>query len=200
MIKIIFLCHGNICRSPMAEYVMKDLIGRRGLAQEFEITSGAVSDEEWFNPIYPPAQKILREKGVSFGNHSAHKISATEFAAQDLVIVMDKSNLRWLTRIVGDYSDVAAGTSLKDSGIAGKVHLMMEFAGHARDVADPWYTGDFEQTYQDVLAGCTGLLDRLFPDYESPDSKVMEIENEGMICSSPGNEWVGEEDGNGGFN
>ena len=160
MIKIIFLCHGNICRSPMAEYIMKDLIRRRGLEHEFEITSGAVSDEEWFNPIYPPAQKKLREKGIPFGKHSAHKISAAEFASQDLVIVMDKSNLRWLNRIVGDYSSVDAGSSLKDSGIPGKVHMMMEFAGLARDVADPWYTGDFEQTYQDVLAGCKGLLSK----------------------------------------
>ena len=175
MIKIIFLCHGNICRSPMAEYIMKDLIRRRGLEHEFEITSGAVSDEEWFNPIYPPAQKKLREKGIPFGKHSAHKISAAEFASQDLVIVMDKSNLRWLNRIVGDYSSVDAGSSLKDSGISGKVHMMMEFAGldgqtpgackgTSPDVADPWYTGDFEQTYQDVLAGCQGLLDQLFPE------------------------------------
>ena len=165
MIKIIFLCHGNICRSPMAEYVMKDLIRKRGLENEFEVTSGAVSDEEWFNPIYPPAQKKLHEKGISFGNHSAHKISIEEFNAQDLVIVMDQSNLRWLRRIVGDFCSVDAGAPLKSSGIKGKVHLMMDFAdsdsGSARDVADPWYTGDFEQTYQDVLAGCNGLLDLL---------------------------------------
>ena len=161
MIKLIFLCHGNICRSPMAEYVMKDLVRKAGLESHFEITSGAVSDEEWFNPIYPPAQHKLREKGVSFGNHSAHKISKVEFDAQDLVIVMDRSNLRWLTRIVGDYSSVDAGKALEDSGISGKVHMMMEFAGISRDVADPWYTGDFEQTYQDVLAGCQGLLERI---------------------------------------
>lgn len=147
MKKIMFLCHGNICRSPMAEYVMKDLVRKAGRESEFEITSGAVSDEEWFNPIYPPAQKKLREKGVAFGHHSAHKISQEEFAAQDLVIVMDKSNLRWLSRIVGDFQD--------------KVHMMMEYTGQSRDVADPWYTGDFEQTYQDVLAGCKGLLDEL---------------------------------------
>lgn len=148
MKKIIFLCHGNICRSPMAEYVMKDLVKKAELENEFEITSGAVSDEEWFNPIYPPAQRKLREKGVPFGDHSAHKISKAEFDAHDLVIVMDRSNLRWLSRIVGDYP-------------ADKVHMMMEYAGASRDVADPWYTGDFEQTYQDVLAGCSGLLQKL---------------------------------------
>ena len=141
-----FLCHGNICRSPMAEYVMKDLVRKAGLENELEITSGAVSDEEWLNPIYPPAQRKLREKGIPFGHHSAHKISKAEFDDQDLVIVMDRSNLRWLTRLVGDFQ--------------GKVHMMMEYAGVVRDVADPWYTGDFEQTYQDVLAGCQGLLEQ----------------------------------------
>ena len=148
MMKIMFLCHGNICRSPMAEYVMKDLVSKAGLEDKFEITSGAVSDEEWFNPIYPPAQRKLREKGVPFGKHSAHKISAAEFADQDLVVVMDRSNLRWLSRIVGEQA------------MQGKVRMMMDFAGMSRDVADPWYTGDFEQTYRDVLAGCSGLLEK----------------------------------------
>ena len=163
MIKIMFLCHGNICRSPMAEYVMKDLVENAGLEKHFDISSGAVSDEEWFNPIYPPAQRKLREKGVRFGNHSAHKISPAEFEEQDLVIVMDRSNLRWLERIVGDYTNVAEGEVLKDSDIRGKVHMMMEFAGisPARDVADPWYTGNFEQTYQDVMEGCNGLIDMI---------------------------------------
>lgn len=156
--KIIFLCHGNICRSPMAEYVMKDLVRKAGLEGGFDITSGAVSDEEWFNPIYPPAQRKLREKGIAFGKHSAHKISRAEFDENDLVIVMDRSNLRWLTRIVGDYSEMEAGDSISGSGIKGKVHMMMEFAGQSRDVADPWYTGDFEQTYRDVLDGCSALL------------------------------------------
>ena len=147
MMKIMFLCHGNICRSPMAEYVMKDLVAKSGLEDRFEITSGAVSDEEWFNPIYPPAQRKLREKGVPFGKHSAHKISRAEFDAQDLVVVMDRSNLRWLSRIVGE------------DAMKGKVRMMMDFAGVSRDVADPWYTGDFEQTYQDVLAGCKGIIE-----------------------------------------
>ena len=161
MIKIMFLCHGNICRSPMAEYVMKDLVQKSGLDAHFEISSGAVSDEEWFNPIYPPAQRKLREKGIRFGDHSAHKISPAEFKEQDLVIVMDRSNLRWLERIVGDYSSVKASDALEECGINGKVHMMMEFAGSRNDVADPWYTGDFEQTYQDVLAGCKGLLEKI---------------------------------------
>lgn len=142
----------------MAEYVMKDLVRKAGLEGGFDITSGAVSDEEWFNPIYPPAQRKLREKGIAFGKHSAHKISRAEFDENDLVIVMDRSNLRWLTRIVGDFSEMEAGDSISGSGIKGKVHMMMEFAGQSRDVADPWYTGDFEQTYRDVLDGCSALL------------------------------------------
>ena len=142
----------------MAEYVMKDLVRKAGLEGGFDITSGAVSDEEWFNPIYPPAQRKLREKGIAFGKHSAHKISRAEFDENDLVIVMDRSNLRWLTRIVGDYSEMEAGDSISGSGIKGKVHMMMEFAGQSRDVADPWSPGDFEQTYRDVLDGCSALL------------------------------------------
>ena len=141
-----FLCHGNICRSPMAEYIMKDIVRKAGLEDQFMITSGAVSDEEWGNPIYPPAQRKLREKGIPFGHHSAHKISAKEFAEQDVVVVMDRSNLRWLSRIVGDITGV---------------HLMMEYVGEMRDVADPWYTGDFETTYNDVVEGCKGLLSSL---------------------------------------
>lgn len=172
MKKITFVCHGNICRSPMAEYVMKHLVRQAGLENEFEITSGAVSYEEIGNDIYPPAQRKLREKGVAFGHHAAHRITPDEFAYNDLVILMDRSNQRLLGRIVPDWEKTPAGNGAECSGIEGKVHLMMEFAGApgkgrqlppkggaaARDVADPWYTGDFEQTYQDVLAGCTGLL------------------------------------------
>lgn len=130
----------------MAEYIMKNIVRKAGLEDQFMITSGAVSDEEWGNPIYPPAQRKLREKGIPFGHHSAHKISAKEFAEQDVVVVMDRSNLRWLSRIVGDITGV---------------HLMMEYAGEMRDVADPWYTGDFETTYNDVVEGCKGLLSSL---------------------------------------
>ena len=167
--KIIFVCHGNICRSPMAEYVMKDLVRKAGLDNEFEITSGAVSREEIGNDIYPPAKRKLHEKGVAFSHHEAHQITHYEFAKQDLIILMDNSNLRLLGRIVPDWEDAPAGAPLQESGIEGKVHLMMEFAAQYKsagkrnipDVADPWYTGDFEQTYQDVLAGCTGLLEQI---------------------------------------
>lgn len=156
----------------MAEYVMKHLVARAGLEKEFEITSGAVSTEEIGNDIYPPAKRKLHEKGVKFTRHAAHKITPDEFSQNDLVILMDSSNQRLLGRIVPGWEDTPAGKGVERYGIEGKVHLMMEFAnaakgvtikanGKARDVADPWYTGDFEQTWQDVLAGCTGLLQLL---------------------------------------
>ena len=144
--KIIFLCHGNICRSPMAEFVMKKLVREAGREEEFEIDSMAVSSEEIGNPIYPPAKAKMREKAVPFGDHRAHKITPAEFAGADLVIIMDESNRRLLRRIVGEDAD------------GGKVRMMMEFAGERRDVADPWYTGDFEATYRDVVAGCRGII------------------------------------------
>ena len=156
--KISFVCHGNICRSPMAEYVMKHLVREAGLESRFEITSGAVSMEEIGNDIYPPAKRKLHEKGVQFSHHAAHRITPKEFEELDLVILMDRSNQRLLGRIVPDWESVPAGENIPHGKVVGKVHLMMEFAGSTRDVAYPWYTGDFEQTYQDVLAGCKGLL------------------------------------------
>lgn len=164
--RIIFLCHGNICRSPMAEYVMKHLVKEQGRQEEFEITSGAVSREEIGNDIYPPAKRKLQEKGVEFSKHRAHQITPDEFSANDLIITMDSSNMRLLTRIVPTWESAAAGETIPSDKVNGKVHMMMEFAASQKtsdkwgipDVADPWYTGDFEQTYQDVLAGCTALL------------------------------------------
>lgn len=133
----------------MAEYVMKHLVKEQGRECEFEITSGAVSREEIGNDIYPPAKRKLQEKGVEFSKHRAHQITPDEFSENDIIITMDSSNMRLLGRIVPAWEET------------GKVHLMMEYAGSTRDVADPWYTGDFEQTYQDVLAGCTGLLNMI---------------------------------------
>jgi protein-tyrosine phosphatase len=169
MKKVTFVCHGNICRSPMAEYVMKHLVKQQGRENEFEITSGAVSREEIGNDIYPPAKRKLQEKGVEFARHRAHQITPQEFSANDLIITMDSSNMRLLGRIVPNWESAAPGENIPAGKIVGKVHMMMEFAAPdsalgkygARDVADPWYTGDFEQTYQDVLQGCTGLLELL---------------------------------------
>ena len=131
----------------MAEFVMKKLVKEAGREKEFDIDSMAVSGEEWGNPIYPPAKAKMREHGIPFGEHHAHKITPEEFTKADLVIIMDESNRRLLRRIVGEAAD------------GPKVQLMMSCAGQHRDVADPWYTGDFETTYRDILAGCTALLE-----------------------------------------
>lgn len=127
---------------------MKELVRRAGRAALFDITSRAVSDDETGNGIYPPAQRTLREHGIPFGDHAARKVTPAEYAAADLVLVMDTSNRARLQRIIGFDQD-------------RKVHLLMEYAGTPRSIADPWYTGDFETAYADILAGCTALLDNL---------------------------------------
>ncbi len=146
--KIVFVCHGNICRSAMAEFVMKDEVRRTGRENEFEISSAAVSTEQIGNDMYPPAQLKLREKGVPFTRHSAHQITRREFNEADLVVLMDASNRRILSRLI------------PGSDSSTKTTLLMDFTGTPRDVADPWYTGDFEATYRDVLAGCRAILSR----------------------------------------
>lgn len=146
--KIVFVCHGNICRSAMAEFVMKDEVRRTGRENEFEISSAAVSTEQIGNDMYPPAQLKLREKGVPFTRHSAHQITRREFDEADLVVLMDASNRRILSRLI------------PGSDSSTKTALLMDFTGTPRDVADPWYTGDFEVTYRDVLAGCRAILSR----------------------------------------
>ena len=145
MKKLLFICHGNICRSPMAEEVMRHLVEEAGCSEEYEIASAAVSTEEIGNDMYPPAQRKLREKGIPFGRHAARQITRDDYRHYDRIVCMDRSNLRWLSRIIGDDTE-------------GKVSLLMAWTGESRDVADPWYTGDFEATYRDVIAGCTSLL------------------------------------------
>lgn len=128
----------------MAEWVMKRLVKEAGMDKDFTITSAAVSYEEQGNDIYPPAKRKMTEKGIPFGHHSAHRITSEEFAENDFVIVMDESNKRLLSRIAHEKS--------------GKVRMLLEFTGQCRDVADPWYTGDFEQAFNDILNGCRALL------------------------------------------
>ena len=148
MIRILFVCHGNICRSPMAEYVMKDLVARAGRSAQFEIASAATSTEEIGNPVYPPARRKLAEHGIGCAGHAARQLRRSDYAHYDLLIGMDWANLRNMNRICrGDPE--------------GKIHLLLDYTGQRRDVADPWYTGDFEATWRDVLAGCTALLQTL---------------------------------------
>ena len=147
MKKILFVCHGNICRSPMAEFVMKDLVKKAGLEQKFHIASAATSTEELGNPVYPPARRELAAHGIGCAGHAARQLTPADYAAYDLLIGMDRANLRNMRRICGGDPE-------------GKIHLILEYAGRSgQEVADPWYTGDFETTWRDVLAGCRGLLD-----------------------------------------
>lgn len=165
MTTILFVCHGNICRSPMAEFVMKVLTKEAGLESQFRIDSAATSREEIGNPVYPPARRKLAEHGISCDGHAARQLTASDYDTYDLLIGMDYANLRNMRRICG-------------GDRAGKLHLLMEYADRPKrecselspqaetennglcndEVADPWYTGDFEATWQDVLAGCQGLL------------------------------------------
>ena len=149
MVKILFVCHGNICRSPMAEFVMKDLAAKAGAGERFVIDSAATSTEEIGNPVYPPAQRKLAEHGISCDGHAARQLTNQDYDKYDLLVGMDSANLRNMHRICGgDFND--------------KMPLLMEYAGRLeQEVADPWYTDDFDATWRDVLAGCQGLLDHL---------------------------------------
>ena len=151
MVRIIFVCHGNFCRSPMAEFIMKALVRAQGLEDSYYIESAAVSDEEHGNRIYPPARRCLRQHGVEFDpDRTARQITKADYDRFDRIICMDSSNLRWLRRIIPDDPQ-------------GKIHLLMSCTGRSRDVADPWYTGDFEQAFQDILEGCEAMIPPVSP-------------------------------------
>ncbi|MCQ2067218.1 MAG: low molecular weight phosphotyrosine protein phosphatase [Bacteroidaceae bacterium] len=151
MKRILFLCHGNICRSPMAEFVFKEMIRQRGLENEYYVESAAVSTEELGNPLYPPARRCLTGHDIPFDlRRTARQVRAGDYDRFDMIICMDHSNLNWLRRII-------------PSDPEGKVCIMMPIVGKSRDVADPWYTGDFEATYRDIVEVCTAMLDRDFP-------------------------------------
>ena len=146
--KILFVCHGNICRSPMAEYVMKDLVKGEGLEKEFTIASAATSTEEIGNGVYPPARRKLQEHGISCTGHAARQLRQSDYQAYDLLIGMDRANLRNMLRICGGDPE-------------GKISLLMDHTSRKGEVADPWYTGDFDAAWDDVLAGCQGLLRKI---------------------------------------
>ena len=146
MVKILFVCHGNICRSPMGEFILKDLAAKAGLADRFQIESAATSTEEIGNPVYPPARRKLAQHGIDCAGKTARQLTAADYGRFDLLLGMDRANIRNMTRICGGDPQ-------------GKIRLLMEYAGQpGREVADPWYTGDFDATWDDVLAGCQGLL------------------------------------------
>ncbi|MCR5437444.1 MAG: low molecular weight phosphotyrosine protein phosphatase [Treponema sp.] len=146
MVRILFVCHGNICRSAMAEFVMKNLVKKAGREKDFFIESAATSTEELGNDMYPPAKAKLREVGVPFSRHYARQITKSDYNNYDLLIGMDSENLFYMNRCWNNDPE-------------NKIRLLLEFAGSDREVADPWYTGNFDRTYDDVLDGCTGLLE-----------------------------------------
>ena len=145
MTKILFVCHGNICRSPMAEFVMKDLVRKAGRAEEFSIASAATSTEEIGNAVYPPARRMLAAHGIDCTGKTARQLRKADYAQYDYLIGMDQANFRNMQRMCGGDPD-------------GKIHLLLDFTDRPGQVADPWYTGDFQATWEDVLEGCEGLL------------------------------------------
>ena len=150
--RILFVCHGNICRSPMAEFVMKHLVAEAGLSDQFEIASAATSTEEIGNPVYPPARRKLAEHGIGCEGKTARQMTRDDYRYYDKVVAMDRNNLRNLRRMFGDDTE-------------HKISLLMDHTRHPGDVADPWYTGDFEATWCDVLEGCRGILDEMATDF-----------------------------------
>ena len=153
MLDILFICHGNICRSPLAEFVMKDLTERQGLAGKFQIASAATSREELGNDIHPGTRRVLEREGIPFSSRQARQITKSDYEAYDYIIAMDRANLRNLERLLGGDPE-------------GKFFLFLEFAGEHQDIADPWYTGNFDETYRDIQQGCTALLEFLLQQHK----------------------------------
>lgn len=152
MVRILFVCHGNICRSPMAEFVLKDMVNKRGIGEQFEIASAATSTEEIWNgvgnPVYPPARKELDRHGINCDGKRAIQLKASDYDYYDYLIGMDSMNIKNMERMTGHLK-------------GNKIKKLLEYAGSSRDCRDPWYTGEFSQTYQDVLEGCEGFLKHL---------------------------------------
>ena len=158
MTRIMFVCHGNICRSPMAEIILKDMVERRGLTDSFVIASSATSTEEIFNgvgnPVYPPARRELALHGLSANGKRAVQLQRSDYEKYDLFICMDGANVRNATRILGGDSE-------------GKVKKLLSYTGSERDVSDPWYTERFDVAYRDILEGCTALLQEVMKELKA---------------------------------
>lgn len=168
MVKILFVCHGNICRSPMAEFVMKQMIRdeherleKSGLhVTDFEIASAATSTEEIGNPVYPPAKRMLASHGIDCNGKTARQMTVRDYEYYDYIVLMDRNNLRNLRWILPASILESEGLG-RDPRNQRKISLLMDYTSHPRDVADPWYTGDFTATWNDVNEGCRGLLNEI---------------------------------------
>lgn len=145
MTRILFICLGNICRSPMAEYVFKDIITKKGIQNQFIIKSAATSNEEIGNGMHYGTRKKLDEMGIQYGRHIARKMTIQDYNNYDYLIGMEESNVRNILRIVGQDEE-------------NKIFRLLDFSNNPRDIADPWYTGNFDKTYEDIIEGCEGLL------------------------------------------
>ena len=149
MIKVLFVCHGNICRSAAASFVMQDMVERAGLQDIIETDSAATSTEEIGNPVYPPMQRTLEAHGIRCGGHSAKQLKKRDYARYDMIIASDRENLYYMNRICGGDPE-------------GKFSLLMDYTDRpGSEISDPWYTRNFERTYRDVEKGCRGLLNHL---------------------------------------
>ena len=149
MIRVMFVCHGNICRSPMAEFIMKKLVSDSGLSGEFYIASSATSTEELGNPVYPPAKSELAKHGIGCSGKTAVQLRKSDYDKYDCFIGMDTANIRNMNRIFGSDKD-------------GKIYKLLTFAGRGDDVSDPWYSRDFGTAFSDIEEGCKGLLRHLY--------------------------------------
>ncbi|MCM1159952.1 MAG: low molecular weight phosphotyrosine protein phosphatase [Roseburia sp.] len=158
MIKILFVCHGNICRSPMAEFVMKDIVEKKGLQRHFHIASAATSPEEIGNPVHSGTRNKLNQYGISTAGKYAIQLKKTDYKDYDYLIGMEARNITNMRRITG-------------GDPAGKMYRLLDFSNHPRDIADPWYTGNFDLTYSDIVEGCQAFLSHLENDLKNKNNR-----------------------------
>lgn len=149
MIKVLFICHGNICRSPMAEFILIHMFKKAGLDGDCLVDSMATSYEEIGNPVHHGTRQVLKEHGIKCLEHRAARMRREDYDRYDLILGMDTNNIRNIMRIIGDDPD-------------NKVHLLLDYSENPRDIADPWYTGDFDTTYADITEGCEALIKHLY--------------------------------------
>ncbi len=159
MIKVLFICHGNICRSAMAEFIMKKMLNDAGCGESFEIASAATSTEEIGNPVYPPAKKMLEAHGINCSGKTARQMKPDDYTHYDLLIGMDQENMYYMKRMYGSDSDK-------------KLRLLLDDSDYPRDVADPWYTRDFQAAWDDIYEGCAALSRDLLKCGQ-PDHKIL---------------------------